>query len=480
MKKALPGMPIGILAAAFHIDGVKLTSCNDNRGDSQGKEQGGKNNRHPKQRFLNTAACCEYTARIAAGQATQAGALTLQDDSNHQGDCRYNQSNIKNLFNFQQHASLLGFSRQIIPVIAGNSQHNESMMHELITNLHMHTIYSDGSGTYATLAAAAIKTGVDVLLVTDHNVRVQGVDGYFTEGEKRVLVLACEEIHDQGRNPQKNHLLVFGADRELASFAESPQKLITAARAAGGLSFIAHPVDPALPVFGEGDISWVDWQVRGFTGIELWNGFSELKVVIKHRLDGLFYAYFPEFIARGPIPETLHIWDDLLSKGQRVVAVGGSDAHARKMSMGPVRRTIFPYEYHFSAINTHILTPTPPTGELASDRKMVFDALEAGHCFIGYDLPARTTGFRFTAQGRETEANMGDEIPVAGGVTLQVKLPAYADECRLLKDGKSIRKMAGEACAQIINEPGVYRVEAYRNFLGRLRGWIFSNPIYVR
>ena len=29
-------------------------------------------------------------------------------------------------------------------------------------------------------------------------------------------------------------------------------------------------------------------------------------------------------------------------------------------------------------------------------------------------------------------------------------------------------------------EPGVYRVEAWRNYLGRKRGWIFSNPIYVR
>jgi hypothetical protein len=75
---------------------------------------------------------------------------------------------------------------------------------------------------------------------------------------------------------------------------------------------------------------------------------------------------------------------------------------------------------------------------------------------------------------------MGDEIRLDKGVTLQVKLPARADECRLLQDGKVVRKMSGEACTHLVTEPGVYRVEAYRKFLGRLRGWIFSNPIYVR
>ncbi|MHB1120566.1 MAG: hypothetical protein ACYC11_10945, partial [Bellilinea sp.] len=34
--------------------------------------------------------------------------------------------------------------------------------------------------------------------------------------------------------------------------------------------------------------------------------------------------------------------------------------------------------------------------------------------------------------------------------------------------------------AYITKEPGVYRVESYIRYLGKLRGWIFSNPIYLR
>lgn len=352
-------------------------------------------------------------------------------------------------------------------------------MHELTINLHMHTTYSDGSGTHADLAHAALKTGVDVLLVTDHNVWVQGVDAYHRDGKQRVLLLAGEEIHDQDRDPQKNHLLVFGAERELAPLADNPQALVDAVRAAGGICFIAHPVDPPLPAFGEDDISWVDWEVRGFTGIELWNGFSELKSVVKGKLGGLFYAYFPEAIAHGPLPQTLAIWERLLASGQRLVAVGGSDAHARRMSLGPLRRVIFPYEYHFSAVNTHVFTPTPLLGEVDCDKKMVLDAMAAGHCFVGYDLPAPTRGFRFAAHGREQDAIMGDEIRLDGAVTLQVKLPSPA-EIRLLQDGRVVQARRGEVLTHVADAPGTFRVEVYRRFLGRLRGWIFSNPIYVR
>ncbi|MBM3153611.1 MAG: PHP domain-containing protein, partial [Chloroflexi bacterium] len=280
-------------------------------------------------------------------------------------------------------------------------------MHELTINLHIHTTYSDGTGSHADVVAAALQAGLDAVIVTDHNVLVQGMEGYHRRGRKRMLLLVGEEVHDQARQPQKSHLLVVGAGRELAASAGQPQGLVDAVRTAGGLSFIAHPVDPALPVFNEDDISWEDWDVHGFTGIELWNGFSEIKTVVRSRLGALPYAYFPELVGHGPLPQTLEIWDRLLSRGAKVVAVGGSDAHALKMSMGPLRRTIFPYRFHFSAVNTHLLVEKPLCGEIETDRRMVYAALAAGHAFIGYDLPGATHGFRFSASSRERTALMG-------------------------------------------------------------------------
>ncbi len=353
-------------------------------------------------------------------------------------------------------------------------------MHEIVLNVHMHTRYSDGSGTHKDIAQAAMKAGLDAVIVTDHNVLVGGVEGYYRSGTTRVLLLVGEEIHDQARDPQKNHLLVFGANRELAMLADNPQHLLDAVREAGGLSFLAHPHDPAAPAFDQTDITWEAWDVQGYTGLELWNGFSEFKVYLTNKPRGIFYAYFPHLIGRGPSPMTLLKWDELLLDGKRVVAIGGSDAHALRLRLGPLARVVFPYEFHFKTVNTHLLLPQPLTGDAVVDRKAVYEALAAGRCFVGYDLPASTRGFRFTAQGREKRVTMGEEISVEGGVTLQARFPALV-ECRLLKDGAIVKTWRRQqACTHIVTEPGVYRVEAYRRYLGRRVGWIFSNPIYVR
>jgi len=353
-------------------------------------------------------------------------------------------------------------------------------MQELLVNLHMHTPYSDGYGTHAEIAQAALRAGLDVVIITDHNVLVVGPEDYYREGNRQLLLLVGEEIHDQSRQPQKNHLLVFGVDRELAILAQDTQQLLDTIRQMGGYAFIAHPVDPPAPAFNEPDISWVDWTVQGYHGIELWNGMSEFKSLLKSRLHAIFYATNPGRIAHGPFPEALRRWDELLVSGRHIAVVGGSDAHALPGRLGPIRRTLFPYDFHFKAINTHVLTPAPLSSDLVADRQMVLDSLSRGRSFIGYDLPESSRGFRFTAQGMDQNAQMGDDINSKYGVTLQIRLPRQT-ECHLIKDGKIVKSwLKRENCTYITNEPGVYRVEVYLNYLGKRRGWIFSNPIYVR
>jgi hypothetical protein len=108
------------------------------------------------------------------------------------------------------------------------------------------------------------------------------------------------------------------------------------------------------------------------------------------------------------------------------------------------------------------------------------DALRNGHGFVAYDLPAPTRGFMFTVHLSDRNLIMGDTIAAHNSATLQIKLPRSA-ECLLLKDGEVIRstKKRGTIVHKI-EGPGVYRVEAYIPYKGKRRGWIFSNPIYVR
>lgn len=353
-------------------------------------------------------------------------------------------------------------------------------MQEIIVNLHMHTRYSDGTGLHKDIAAAAMRQGLDAVIVTDHNVLAGGFEGYHRAGDKRVLMLIGEEVHDQARDPQKNHLLVFGANRELATLAEDPQALINAVRDAGGICFLAHPHEPAAPLFHETDITWENWEVQGYTGIELWNHLSQLKYKLHNWPSAIFHVFFPFFYSHGPDLPTLQKWDELLASGRRIAAVGGSDAHALHYRLGPLRRTIFPYDFHFRALNTHLLLDRPLDGDSSADSGLVLDSLGRGRGWVGFDLLGPTRGFRFSAQGRESEAVMGDEIPLAGGVTLQVKLPAAA-EISLWRNGQKVQTWTrAERCVHTVTEAGAYRVEAHRRYLGARRGWIYSNPIYVR
>lgn len=354
------------------------------------------------------------------------------------------------------------------------------MVHEYVGNMHMHTPYSDGEGYHARIARAAIESGLDFVIVTDHNVWVDGLEGYYGSlPDQRVLLLVGEEVHDQRRDPQVNHLLVYGTEAEVAHHAPDPQKLISQIKEQEGFCYLAHPIEKAAPLFNEAALPWVDLDVEGYTGIELWNYMTEFKSHLSSKLTAVRAAFNPEKYITGPFPETLNLWDRLLEEGKLVKVIGGADAHATPYSMGPLSRVLFPYEYLFRCVNTHILTPHPLTGNFEHDKLRVLNALRNGHAFVGYDLPASTCGFRFSAQGLNTSTVMGGRIRLGDGVTLQVVLPRPAD-MRILKDGKIIFKNNDAThYTHIANQIGIYRVEAYIDYKGKKRGWIFSNPIFV-
>jgi hypothetical protein len=336
---------------------------------------------------------------------------------------------------------------------------------ELIGNMHMHTPYSDGEKWHKEIAEDAIAAGLDFLIVTDHNVWVDGVEGYYENENGRVLLLVGEEVHNPRRIPQASHFLVYGAEKEMSCYAANPQRLIDETNAAGGYGFLAHPHEKDVPIFDEPNLGWHDWDISDFTGLEIWNYMSAFKnrlaeemekLVLKKKLPGqvtaVRVALTPEKYMTGPEPETLALWDELLSQGKRVTAVGNSDAHGTPMSMGPIHRVIYPYEFLFRAVNTHVLTKKPLTGELEYDKRSLLQAIGRGHSWVGYDMAHPTKGFRFSGQGTNK-----------------------------IRHGQVVAEIEGETnLTHIPIEPGAYRAECYIPYQGKERGWIFSNPIYLR
>ncbi len=353
-------------------------------------------------------------------------------------------------------------------------------MHETIFAIHIHTTYSDGSSTHQEIVKDAAKAGLDGIITTDHNILVRDMAGYYGEGRHPTMLIVGEEIHDRQQKLPGQHLLTIGAGKELSPLAKDPQRLIDQINRNQGLSFIAHPVEDALPLFNEASYPWHQWDIKDFTGIELWNHMSEFKSVTKHYLDALVNVLFPKQMTIGPLERTLKLWDTLIAEQKRpIVAIGGVDAHALIKKFGPFTFHVYPYLHHFKSVTTHILTEKPFTGEFEADQDSVLNALKKGHCFVAYDLPQKTTGFRFTAHNDDGDFIMGDQVSIKRGITLQIRLPRKT-LCRLFKDGNVIKTWNDRpVMTHNTREPGIYRVEAYIPFKRKLRGWIFSNPIYA-
>ena len=354
-------------------------------------------------------------------------------------------------------------------------------MNEIRLNLHIHTTFSDGSKTHLGVIRDAVDSGMDAIIFTDHNVYVDGIEKYYEFNGSKILVIMGEEIHDPTARPQKNHMLALGAGVELASFAYDRKTLIAKIQAHDGGAFLAHPYDPAMPDFHEPDISWTDWSVEDYDGIELWNGFSELKVRTNRKIDAFLYAFFPKFLPQSPPAETMTIWNKLLNSGKIIFAIAGSDAHALHYTAGPFRQVIFPYRYHFSTINNHILLSESLDGDFDHDKRIVIDALKQGRNFIANDLLANARGFRFNiVKQNSTQFEMGQIGIFDNDLSLEVNIPDYA-EVHIVQNGQAIRKISGKGLMNFpISSSGVYRVECFRKSRGVKRGWIFSNPIYVR
>lgn len=296
-------------------------------------------------------------------------------------------------------------------------------MFELICNLHSHTRFSDGTGFHRDVVAAAKRAGLDIVGVTDHNVWVGGLQGYY----QQVLLLVGEEVHDPCRQPQVNHALILGAQREMAPLASSPQEMIHVAQELGALVFLAHPVEYApcwlRSGFGEPVLPWVDRHVVGFTGLEIWNTMSEFKARLRTPLHALYYAFFPHRFLHGPFPEAIRWWEQLWLSGTSAVAIGGADAHGHEYMLGPLRRVIFPYDWLFRTVNTHILVNRPLEYCLDADWPWIRDALQAGRAWIANDLLGSSRGFRFEARSGHRRATMGDTIRRAGAVHLEAEAP---------------------------------------------------------
>lgn len=373
--------------------------------------------------------------------------------------------------------------------------------------LHIHSTYSDGTGTVAEIAQAANLAGLDFILLCDHH-NLDALTNRQDGWRGRTLVMVGTEI-----TTDTGHLLALGVPTD---FLPSPGKAVAAQKAiqdAGGTGFVALPCDLKD--------HWRDFERRlPGIGLEVFNLSAIARTKINLPALALVWRRYnsprPQrafhFVAARPSRE-LRLWDTLLTPAdpeqpsQPVVGIASLDAHA-VMKFGGKAYPYPTYEEVFRTLRTHVVTNTPLTyGEVSaakrsaanrSDTALVERALAAGHCYMSYDNYGDPTGFVFEAgpAGRggshqDVVAGMGDMVtlPVTGQekpLSLRVQAPRTRSLVRLYHNGRLVAAARGGRLDHTVTAPGVYRAEVflYRRRLGNLcigaKPWIFSNPIYVQ
>ncbi len=97
--------------------------------------------------------------------------------------------------------------------------------------IHIHSLFSDGTGDLKTIVKAAKKAGLDWVIITDHNT-MEAEEGIF-DG---VYVIRGEEISPHS----ENHYLALGIN-EVIEPCDNPQVYVDKVRKLGGFGFSAHP-----------------------------------------------------------------------------------------------------------------------------------------------------------------------------------------------------------------------------------------------
>jgi hypothetical protein len=337
-------------------------------------------------------------------------------------------------------------------------------MPEYVGAVHLHSCYSDGSGTVREITAAARRAGLDFVVLTDHDT-LRPAEDRWDGWHDGVLVVVGVEVTCQFRS----HIVVFGA-REVAALRFRPlARVLFDLQNQGAVAFVAHAQPAHIMGYSMKAGELTDWEVAGFAGVELWSFMHDI-------CDGMAPWRIPSFIrnwprrVRGPNATTVAHWDRVTAR-RRFHAIGSLDNHA--FIVPGLGVAILSYEEGFRTLRTHVLLAEECTGR-REDAQLITDTLCRGRAFIALDMVAPATGFRFVADAGGQRLEMGDEAPWAGPAVLEVRSPVEA-KLTLLRAGRPVAETVGTALRHTTEEPGVYRAEA------RLGGkpWVYTNPIYL-
>ena len=332
--------------------------------------------------------------------------------------------------------------------------------------IHIHSLYSDGTGNIDLISKSAKQAGLFWIIVTDHN--NFDVEEGIING---VTVIRGEEISPKSRN----HYIALGIN-ECIKPSDDVQKSAETVRNLGGFGFAAHPDESDNRPNNHQPIKWADKNIIP-DGIEIWNWFSQWTDNYNNtNIFQIAYSYFfKNRLVTTPYRETLKWWDILNnSKEQTVPAIGGIDAHALKNNDYIIPVIVFPYKFLFKTITNQIILDEPLSNDFPKRKEQILNALKLGRNLI-YNRQTNNMPPQFYITDGTEYAESGEIINLDLNTYLHFNCNKKA-HIKIYRNGSEFADFHTDKTKIKITEFGKYRLESEINGYG----YAYSNPITVK
>ena len=369
-------------------------------------------------------------------------------------------------------------------LVDGNASHYGTAPTGVVSGaFHVHSESSDGSGSLAEISKAAMKAGLDFVILTDHGDGTrQNRPAIYQNGV--LLVEAVEISTDAG------HYIALDLPRSPYPLGGEAKGVVEDVARLGGFGIVAHPTST------KEDLTWENWNLP-FDGIEWLNADSEWRDESLPSLVGAAIGYWTRpaesmaaLLDRPGV--ALARWDEQTSS-RRVVGFGGSDAHA-KLPIGVVGPLDFrdsfalefpTYEAMFRLFAVRVELPRRWTGDPSQDAGALLDGIRSGRTFTAVDAIAKPVHFSFQGEQSGVMIQMGESVSSNSAVTLRSAVEGpIGTEMVLLKQGRVVTQTFSSELSHVVPmgaSSAGYRVEVQiPNVFGTPPvPWIVSNPIYI-
>lgn len=342
---------------------------------------------------------------------------------------------------------------------------------------HVHTSRSDGTGTPDEIAAAAARSGLQFVIFTDHGDGTRAPDP--PQYRHGVLCLDAVEI-----STANGHYVAVGMPVAPYPLGGEARDVVEDVERLGGFGIVAHPDST------KETLQWREWATSP-PAIEWLNADTEWRDETYAQLGRALMTYpIRPAESLGSLLDrpdsTLRRWDEM-TRHRRVVALPGSDAHARlgwrNEADDPYSNRILlrlpSYKNLFSTFSMRAELDRPLAGNPGADATALIDALRRGRVYSVVDSFAGPAQFDFLVRSGNEQARQGELLQPHDGLVVEVQANDPPESTIvLLRDGRQIAQAPGpELRLELPGSPAVLRAEV--RLAGRQVPWLVSNPVYV-